>query len=140
MAGLESIALALDFLEQREAKKEAADQLNERPSAIPLPTAETPIPPRTGFLNAPRRVSSDTVNEEPTIVKPPIVQTANVSFLQEDVKVTEDMSPEAISRMVQELANDGEFDGPPPPPPPPTELITQVMDCDVLCGRGGETK
>jgi len=40
---------------------------------------------------------------------------------------------------VENLADDGEFKSPPPPPPPPTEIITRVMDCDVLCGRGGET-
>lgn len=26
-----------------------------------------------------------------------------------------------------------------PPPPPPSEVISQVLDNDVLCGRGGET-
>lgn len=137
MAGLESIALAVDFLEQRESRKEAADV---QPTLIP--PAEAPIPPRTGFLNAPRRVSSDSVHEEkPSSYSPetcPPIPSASPSPPRELV-VSDDMSPEMISRMVEDLANDSEFQGPPPPPPPPTEVITHVRDCDVLCGRGGET-
>ena len=143
MAGLESIALALDFLEQREANRETADHADERSTLSSSPTTEAPIPPRTGFLNAPRRVSSDTVNEEGEPSPKQNTSTENGSVLSNpprDLLVTDDMSPEAISRMVEDLANDEEYQGPPPPPPSPTEVITRVMDCDVLCGRGGETK
>lgn len=146
MAGLESIALALDFLEQRDSKKEAA--ADSQPTLIPQttsPPAETPMPQRTGFLNAPRRVSSDSINEEegsapakPTTspeTTPPIASSPPPG----EIVVSSDMPPEVISRMVEDLSNDAEFPGPPPPPPPPTEIISQVMDCDVLCGRGGET-
>lgn len=142
MAGLESIALAVDFLEQRESKKEAAEA-GVQPSLISPPTAMAPIPPRTGFLNAPRRVSSDSINEEasPTI-KPHHSPENGPAILTPpcELVVSEEMSPEVISRMVEDLANDGEFQGPPPPPPASSEIITRVLDCDVLCGRGGETK
>lgn len=136
MAGLECIALAVDFLEQRDDKKETADQ-----KLVPPPTS-APLPPRLGFLNAPRRVSSDTVQED--VATPPSFSPPNVPAMPSlspprDSTVAENMSPDLIARMVENLADDGEFRGPPPPPPPPTEMITRVMDCDVLCGRGGET-
>ena len=142
MAGLESIALAVDFLEQK-GKDEAAKE--KAPSSLLSAPATAPIPPRTGFLGAPRRVSSDTVNEDvtPPTYSPkhaPLPTIPSIPSPPREAAVAENMSPEMIARMVENLADDGEFRGPPPPPPAPTDVITRVMDCDVLCGRGGETK
>jgi hypothetical protein len=144
MAGLESIALAVDFLEKREGKKETADG-NTQPLSFGLgaPPTSAPIPSRSGFLNAPRRVSSDSISEEPAVAVPtPTYSPVNVPPIPSPPReptVAENMSPEMIARMVENLADDGEFQGTPPPPPSPTEVIARVMDCDVLCGRGGET-
>lgn len=134
MAGLESIALAVDFLE-REGKEKA--------NGSPPPSA-APMPCRSSFNNATRRVSSDSSCDEKqqsppapvaALYPPPMAMPSP----PREPTVTDNMSPEMISRMVESLADDGEFQGPPPTPPAPTEIITRVMDCDVLCGRGGET-
>lgn len=166
MEGLASIALAVDFLEKREEKLKKAKESMPLNSAAP---ASAPVPQATSFANAPRRVSSDSVcNETSTaaprsVVAPPTAAAAasapataapvhrlsgpqllapNAPLMDPARSVAcEDLSPEAVSRMVEELAHDGEFEGrTPPAPPAPTDEIARVLDCDVLCGRGGETK
>ncbi|CAB9520191.1 expressed unknown protein [Seminavis robusta] len=140
MAGLESIALAVDFLERE--RKEAGDNPASASRAPPqsganaAPLTAAPIPSRSSFVNVPRRVSSESMYEDGGARnKSPVTGT----LPPQDLALAETLSPEAISRMVEDLADDGEFKGPPMPPPAPTEVITRVQDCDVLCGRGGET-
>ena len=163
MEGLASIALAVDFLEKREEKLKQAQASLALNSAAP---ASSTLPQATSFANAPRRVSSDSVCNEknatdphsvvPTSAAaaattslvsahrnpgPPLLAPNAPLMAPSRAGVTDDLSPEAVSRMVEELANDGEFEGRVPPHPPmPSVEITRVLDCDVLCGRGGETK
>lgn len=160
MEGLASIALAVDFLEKREEKLK---QARENMALNSAPPASSSLPQATSFANAPRRVSSDSVCNDKSAADPrPVLPTpagpaAAVALatapkpqllapnapLMDPTRggVTEDLSPEAVSRMVEELSNDGEFEGrTPPAPPAPTDEIVLVLDCDVLCGRGGETK
>ena len=157
MEGLASIALAVDFLEKREELLKQGKEINSNIQSS-LPAATLPIPQGSSFANTPRRVSSDSVCNEaavasvapvaPVAIAPvmkvnhaaPVLAPAAAVMDLVQAMPAEDISPDMISQMVESLADDGEFTGPPPAPPAPTHEIARVLDCDVLCGRGGETK
>jgi hypothetical protein len=132
MAGLESIALAVDFLE-RSAMQEV-ESLSSASVSIQPTAGAAPIPHKSSFLNAPRRVSSESVYEERPRNISPVASSASLAqpLPPEDLALAETLSPEEIARMVENLSDDGEFKGPPPPPPAATDVITRVMDFDVL--------
>jgi len=103
--------------------------------AMPTPSLAMP-PPRRGFEETtPRRVSSDSNCTDDTASFQP---SASVSpALQFPTSATP--SPATFASDLSSYLSDPEPDTPPPPPPSPSEVITQVMESDVLCGRGGET-
>jgi hypothetical protein len=132
MSGLESIALAVDFLERsgrHEAEIHSSASVAVQPSAV-----ASPMPHKSSFLNAPRRVSSESVCEEIARNISPVASSPSFAppSPPEDLALAETLSPEEIARMVEDLSDDGEFKGPPPPPPAPTDVITRVLDFDVL--------
>lgn len=169
MEGLASLAFAVDCLEQREEKlrqeKEAATSNIQPPLpvAAPIPQgssfahaprrvssdsvceeANAPAVPVTTAPIAPHPPTSTQEQASAKHVATVIASAAAaraVAAVVEPLKLvaTDDMSPEMVTQMVENLADDGEFKGPPPAPPAPTDEITRVLDCDVLCGRGGET-
>jgi hypothetical protein len=132
MAGLESIALAVDFLE-RSAMKEVDSHSSASVAFQPTAVA-APIPHQSSFLNAPRRVSSESMYDERTRNVSPVASSPSLAppSPPDDLALAETLLPEEIARMVENLSDDGEFKGPPPPPPAPTDVITRVMDFDVL--------
>lgn len=135
MEGLDCIAMAVAHLEREEEEQRSEDSCSMGSSKG---LQRTPIPQRSGFENTPRRVSSDSMYEEEAASTTPVSHSPTPS--QETFAVAEGSSPEEITRLVDSLSDDGKFQSPPPAPPAPTEVIADVMDCDVLCGRGGETK
>lgn len=143
MAGLESIALAVAHLE-RAAKQESTESNDVAKLATAPPTVDldaglkaTLLPARTVFneLTA-RRVSSDSICETNSPQS-----TSHLPFTvpaPECPNLLPTMSSDMVSLSLESLS-EPECAGPPPPPPLPSDVITEVMESDVLCGRGGET-
>jgi len=122
MAGLESIALAVAQLEAA-GKHEVKDcpddgHLTSCPRIVDPVLKARLLPTRTAFDEfTARRVSSDSFCESST---------------------TSPVSSDMVSFSLESFSEQ-EYTGPPPAPPPPSDVITEVMESDVLCGRGGET-
>mgnify|MGYP007080414061 CR=1 FL=1 len=132
--GLESIAMAVDLLEKRDAQRESEDNVRSTP-----PPEAAPMIPRSTFASAPRQVSSDSMCGHVHTEVPFPTAASGESPL---ASVKDSMSAEMISLVVESLADDADynFTGPPPKAPLPSVSITKVQENDVLCGRGGETK
>jgi hypothetical protein len=165
MQGLESIALAVAHLEQ-ERQTEALPMAsrtseetedNTYPSSV-LSSPVMPPPPRHGFGDGqPRLVSSGSIySQDQRSPTAPVPQASSPSpTFQTDspwshlsAAAPPASSPAAsptASMNVAVPANPSLAtllpipEGSLPPPPPPSEIITQILEHDVLCGRGGET-
>jgi hypothetical protein len=150
MEGLASIALAAAQLEQEsqhngvDAKKEssssATDEQSPKKEIVTADSAcKHPQPPllpvKHGFGHGPPRlVSSNSIGStnsasvnsfgDQSASSAPVTPTPPTSTPS---TVTADLT--SLPRPIGEL----------PKAPPPTEVITTLMEHDVLCGRGGET-
>lgn len=145
MAGLDCIAMAISHLErEQELSDDSGSPQKMNTTSSPVSQEAPPsMPPRSTFDNTPRLVSSDSMGYEDRSVLHSRPNNAPAPVAGQGTcipAVVEGMSPDAITRLVDGLSQDKEIHGPPPAPPTPTEVITEVKDCDVLCGRGGETK
>jgi hypothetical protein len=162
MAGLESIALAVAHLEQeRQAETSpkaspSSDETedNKYPSSI---LSSPAMPPRHGFGEGqPRLVSSDCIytgdHHSPTEPEPVLEASSPSATLKTNspwshlsaATTSPASSPTASTNLVTPTTPSLDTllpipEGTLPPPPPPSEIITQVLEHDVLCGRGGET-
>lgn len=161
MAGLESIALAVAHLEQ-ERQTEAspvASRTSEETKDNKCPSSVLPspsIPPRHGFGEGqPRLVSSGSIytQDQPSPAGPiprvsspsPTFQTNSPwSHLSAAAPPASSSPPVASMEVVPPVTPSLDTlvpiqESTLPPPPPPSEIITQILEHDVLCGRGGET-
>lgn len=118
-SGLESIALAVAHLEaqQHHAHQQGASA----------------IPPRTAFSN-PRLVSAE------SIVHFPGETPHNVNMHAEETPaIDHDLPPVEAAQSAIKSLRFLKFPDSVPTKPDPSDIITRVVDHDVLLGRGGET-
>lgn len=162
MEGLESIALAVAHLEQErqtEALPMASSKSEETEDNTPSSVLSSPsMPPRHGFGEGqPRLVSSGSIytqdQQSPTgpvpqatSPSPTFQMNSPWSHLSAATPPVSSSSPTASMNVVAPVPVAPTLDtlvpipeGSLPPPPPPSEVITQILEHDVLCGRGGET-
>jgi hypothetical protein len=130
MSGLESIALAVAHLEeqQQQHQKEITDSScgGQKMKSISAP----PAPQSFGCSKTARVVSSDSIasyNDD--------ISHKNESSLS--LSPTNKRFDSILSDPSAWLHSQDQFT--PLAPPPPSEVIAQILQDDVLCGRGGET-
>ena len=138
MSGLASLALAMAQLDQvSEVPSRSPATISEHPSVEATRTTSPesdssyltgiPFPKRRGFgHNALRIVSSE--SDDQVYIQQHLPQNDHA---HNDVVLKIDSEDEDLVFVTPQED--------PPPPPAPTEVITQVEEADVLCGRGGET-
>lgn len=127
MNGLVSLAMAIDHLDEAQkspATSAASIEAHQKKSVSPEPhphpwDTACAIPKKPSYIDTPRVVSIGIEETpQPTNTSPP---------------------PEKINSVEQEPDLTPSDDTPIPPPPSPDQVIEQIQENDVLCGRGGET-
>lgn len=145
MEGLNSIALAAAKLEEELSQSLQSRDNHDQPAvtssddSTPTETTQASkkllplLPEKKGFgIGPPRLVSSNSMGSVDqtrgsSTATPPIPSSP-------EIKVVTPSSGGQVQRPELPL-----LQGSVPEGPSPTEVITEVMEHDVLCGRGGET-
>jgi len=155
MTGLESIALAVAHLEEQKSRGEDETMHNntvvaeENSASVHLGEQTSILPGRCGFTTQPRLVSLDvsTLHQLNNFTSSDQVQQGFNEYIMPPTTPTTTEVPTSpvaaaeisLSSLERQLGLDKEPSKLIPPIPDSSEVITRVLENDVLCGRGGET-